>query len=99
MENAHRFKKGYVCGALFDNGDFVLGTVQSVDDDYITLRDHAIAKKLYDEERACVYCKEVIQVMKQPNKATIVCVPIKNIARFEVGYKNDSKYNDIIFRH
>lgn len=92
-------KKDTLVVLCLNNGDFVLGTVQSVDDDYITLRDHAIAKKLYDEERACVYCKEVIQVMKQPNKATIVCVPIKNIARFEVGYKNDSKYNDIIFRH
>lgn len=85
------FKKDTLVILYLSSGKVVSGIIQSADDDYITLRNHVTTDKAYDDV--------MIESMKHPNTATLMCVPVKNVARFEIGYKNDSKYNDIIFRH
>ena len=85
------FRKDTLVVLYLTGGNVVSGLVQSADNDYITLRNHVTSKEAYDNK--------MIEAMKHPNKETLMCVPVKNIARFEIGYSKDSEYKDIVFRH
>ena len=84
------FKENTLAMLYLSSGEIVSGLVQSVDDEYITLRNHTTVKELYNETAS--------KAMETPNRGTLMCIPIKNIVRFEIGYSNKSKYKDIVFR-
>lgn len=77
-------------GALLhlDDDTYILGTIETVDDDYITLVHYCIADtpdgESMDKAAMHPFCK------------TVMCVPMKHVKRFEFLYAN---HNDKIAKY
>mgnify|MGYP007081941776 CR=1 FL=1 len=72
------------------NKDVVQGVVQSVDDDYITLVSHCSADNAYGDTM-----KDSI---KSTNEKTVLCVPMKNVVKFEIYYLSDNDFSKFAFK-
>lgn len=72
------------------DGKVVFGDVQSVDDDYITLLKHETVSEAYSDEMTIAMDCRIDE--------TIMCVPQKNISRFEIMYKHKNDFSKLAFR-
>lgn len=66
------------------------GVVQSVDDDYITLVSHCSASGAYEEDMQ--------KAINKTNEKTILCIPVRNIVKFEVYYLTDNDFSKFAFK-
>ena len=79
------------CVILYLNDKSIIqGVVQSVDDNYITLVSHCSAEDAYGDEMK--------KSMNKINEKTVLCVPMKNVVKFEIYYLTDNDFSKFAFK-
>lgn len=86
--NSIDWKNGTYVVVYTTDGNIVYGAVQSANDERITLLYYCTVKTL----------SELKEAVKNANTESVMCIPTKNIERFEIFYVKDTEFSQFAFQ-